>query len=59
MFTVPITSLSRVKPFSSPASLRRIRLVENEYRRLKCTGCGFEADRDTVAALQRRLGLVE
>jgi IS605 OrfB family transposase len=27
------------------------KLVENGYRRLWCSGCGFEADRDTVAVL--------
>jgi IS605 OrfB family transposase len=27
------------------------KLIENSYRRLKCSRCGFEADRDTVAVL--------
>jgi len=27
------------------------KLVENGYRRLRCSRCGFEADRDTVAVL--------
>jgi len=27
------------------------KLIENSYRRLKCSRCGFEADRDTVAIL--------
>jgi IS605 OrfB family transposase len=28
-----------------------IKLVENGYRKLRCSRCGFEADRDTVAVL--------
>jgi IS605 OrfB family transposase len=27
------------------------KLNENSYRRMRCSGCGFEADRDTVAVL--------
>jgi IS605 OrfB family transposase len=27
------------------------KLIENGYRRMRCSGCGFEADRDTVAVL--------
>jgi putative transposase len=27
------------------------KLIENSYRRLKCSRCGFEADRDTIAVL--------
>jgi len=27
------------------------KLVENNYRRLRCSRCGFEADRDTIAVL--------
>jgi transposase len=27
------------------------KLVENSYRRMRCSRCGFEADRDTIAVL--------
>jgi IS605 OrfB family transposase len=36
---------------SSTCPMCGSKLVENGYRRLRCPGCGFEADRDTVAVL--------
>lgn len=30
------------------------RLAENGYRKMKCTSCGFEEDRDTVSVLNKR-----
>jgi transposase len=47
---VPIIT---VKPrgTSSTCSICGSKLIENIYRRLRCPRCGFEADRDTVAAL--------
>jgi len=36
---------------SSTCPMCSSKLIENGYRRLKCSRCGFEADRDTVAIL--------
>jgi len=36
---------------SSTCPMCSSKLIENGYRRLRCSRCGFEADRDTVAVL--------
>jgi putative transposase len=36
---------------SSTCPMCSSKLIENSYRRLKCSRCGFEADRDTIAVL--------
>jgi transposase len=32
-------------------------IIENEYRRLRCPSCGYEADRDVVGKLNIRKGI--
>jgi IS605 OrfB family transposase len=39
------------KNTSSTCPRCNTKLNENSYRRMRCSGCGFEADRDTVAVL--------
>jgi IS605 OrfB family transposase len=39
------------KNTSSTCPRCNTKLNENSYRRMKCSGCGFEANRDTVAVL--------
>uniref|UniRef100_A0A7J2U1E8 Cas12f1-like TNB domain-containing protein n=1 Tax=Ignisphaera aggregans TaxID=334771 RepID=A0A7J2U1E8_9CREN len=39
------------KNTSSTCPMCSSKLIENGYRRLRCSRCGFEADRDTVAVL--------
>jgi transposase len=39
------------KNTSSACPMCSSKLIENGYRRMRCSGCGFEADRDTVAVL--------
>ena len=39
------------KNTSSTCPVCSSKLIENGYRRLRCSRCGFEADRDTVAVL--------
>ena len=43
------------KGMSSKCPICQSKLKENGYRRLKCPSCGFEADRDYVAALNVRM----
>jgi len=39
------------KNISSTCPMCSSKLIENGYGRMRCSGCGFEADRDTVAVL--------